>query len=63
MLERIAAFTDGYKADLCIEVIGSKVTFEQAGCGKIKQAPPLPVLLSCSASHVKGPYVTPLLSD
>eukprot|EP00434_Breviolum_minutum_P001097 symbB.v1.2.000961.t1/scaffold39.1/size394969/5 len=30
VLERIAAVTDGYKADVCIEVIGSKATFEQA---------------------------------
>ncbi|CAL1141060.1 unnamed protein product [Cladocopium goreaui] len=30
VLERIAAATEGYKADVCIEVIGSKATFEQA---------------------------------
>lgn len=30
VLERIAAVTEGHKADVCLEVIGSKATFEQA---------------------------------
>ena len=30
VIERIAELTDGHRADVCIEVIGSKATFEQA---------------------------------
>ena len=30
VIERIGELTDGHRADVCIEVIGSKATFEQA---------------------------------